>query len=83
MPWSLGVVTSHGGESGYFTPKPSNMAIPNIQTSDFLPEKYSGEKKEYALSHWLSYIDYCETHGLNAGQRETQFKNTLKGPARI
>ncbi len=35
------------------------MAIPNICTSDFLAEKYCEENKEYALSHWLSYIDYC------------------------
>ncbi len=63
MPWSLDVVTSHG--------ELPNMAIPNIRTSDFLPEKYSRENTKYALNHWLSYIDFCEAPGLNNGQRET------------
>ncbi len=58
------------------------MAVPNARINDFLPERYAGYK-DYAMPHWLAYMDYCDLQGLNAVQREARFKTILKGPARL
>ncbi len=57
-----------------------------LRINDFLPSKFCGMQGQDPKSHFLSFHDYANVHGLdpdNLDQLIIRFKHTLEGPTRL